>query len=116
RDGFQRLYDLPERVLPPEALAGPPPTRDEYARWATLRGVRARGALTEAAVAEMWRLGGGAAGVRPHADALIEAGELERVAVADGKAPLLVPAGAEPRGLGPSAVFLSPFDNLLWDR
>src|SRR5581483_3586306 len=115
RDGFQRLYDLPERVLPPEALAGPPPTRDEYARWATLRGVRARGALTEAAVAEMWRLKGGAAGIRPHADALIEGGELERVAVADGNAPVLVPR-EEPDGRPPSAVLLSPFDNLLWDR
>jgi uncharacterized protein YcaQ len=116
RESFQRLYDLPERVLPPELLNGATPTRDEYVRWATLRGVRARGALTEAAVAEMWRLGGGAAGIRPHADGLIAAGELERVAVADGKAPVLVPAGAEPGGRTPPAVFLSPFDNLLWDR
>ena len=116
RESFQRLYDLPERVLPPEALNGSTPTRDEYVRWATLRGVRARGALTEAAVAEMWRLAGGAAGVRPHAEALVAAGELERVAVADGKAPVLVPAGAEPGTRTPPAVFLSPFDNLLWDR
>jgi uncharacterized protein len=115
RDGFQRLYDLPERVLPPEALNGKPPTRDEFVRWATLRGVHARGALTEAAVAEMWRLQGGAAGVKPHADALIEEGEIERVEVADGKAPVLVPAG-EPAGGVPPGVLLSPFDNLLWDR
>jgi uncharacterized protein YcaQ len=115
RDGFQRLYDLPERVLPPEALNGATPTRDEYARWATLRGVRARGALTEAAVAEMWRLRGGAAGIRRHADALIEEGQIERLDVADGKVPVLVPAG-EPTGRVPPAVLLSPFDNLLWDR
>ena len=43
RDGFQRLYDLPERVLPPEVLEAPAPTEAEFIRWATLRGVR-RGA------------------------------------------------------------------------
>ena len=115
RDGFQRLYDLPERVVPPEALNGKPPTRDEFIRWATLRGVRARGALTEAAVAEMWRLKGGAAAVRPHADALREEGQIERLDVADGKAPVLVPAH-EPNTRVPPSVLLSPFDNLLWDR
>ena len=115
RDGFQRLYDLPERVLPPEALNGTTPSNDEFVRWATLRGVRARGALTEAAVAEMWRLRGGAATVKPHADALIEEGQIERLDVADGKAPILVPA-EEPAGRVPPAVLLSPFDNLLWDR
>jgi uncharacterized protein YcaQ len=115
RDGFQRLYDLPERVLPPEALDGPAPSKDEFVRWATLRGVRARGALTEAAIAEMWRLRGGAAVVKPHADALVEAGAIERLEVADGKAPILVPVD-EPEGRVPPAVLLSPFDNLLWDR
>jgi uncharacterized protein YcaQ len=68
RDGFQRLYDLPERVLGPQLNGRAVPTDDEYVRWATLRGVEARGALTESAVAEMWRLSGGAARVRPHAD------------------------------------------------
>jgi len=115
RENFQRLYDLPERVLPPEALAGDPPTRHEFVRWATLRGVEARGALTEKAVAEMWRLQGGVAGIRPHADYWIERGSLRRLEVADGGAPVLVPA-AEPSGTLPPAVLLSPFDNLLWDR
>lgn len=116
RDGFQRLYDLPERVLPAEILDGPVPSDDEYIRWATLRGVEARGALTESAVAEMWRLAGGAARVRPLADALVAEGALRRLEVADGKAPVLVPADAEPGGPVPPALLLSPFDNLLWDR
>jgi uncharacterized protein YcaQ len=115
RDGFQRLYDLPERVVPAEALNGETPTEDEFVRWATLRGVRARGALTEAAVAEMWRLKGGVAAIKPHTDALIEEGQIERLEVADGKAPVLVPTG-EPAARVPPSVLLSPFDNLLWDR
>jgi len=116
RDGFQRLYDLPERVLPPGLVDGAAPTDDEYTRWATVRGVEARGALTESAVAEMWRLKGGAARIRPHADALVAEGTLRRLDVADGKAPVLVPAGAEPGGPLPPALLLSPFDNLVWDR
>ena len=116
RENFQRLYDLPERVVPAVYLNGSTPTRDEYVRWATLRGVRARGALTEAAVAEMWRLAGGAAGVRPHADALVAEGLLQKLDVEDGKAPVLVPADTEPGGPPPQSVLLSPFDNLVWDR
>jgi uncharacterized protein YcaQ len=117
RESFQRLYDLPERVLPEDVLGGRVPSEDEYVRWATLRGVDARGALTEAAVAEMWRLTGGAAGVRPHADALIADGKLVRAQAADGKAPVLLPAdGPGADGPLPAAVLLSPFDNLLWDR
>jgi uncharacterized protein YcaQ len=116
RDGFQRLYDLPERVLPPELVGGAVPSDDEYTRWATLRGVRARGALTEAAVAEMWRLKGGVARIRPHADALVAEGTLRRLAVEDGKADVLVPADVEAGGSVPPALLLSPFDNLVWDR
>ncbi len=117
RDGFQRLYDLPERVLPTSVnVNGKIPSDDEFVRWATARGVEARGALTESAVAEMWRLPGGAARIRPHADALVAEGTLRRLAVDDGKAPVLVPAGVEPGGAVPPALLLSPFDNLLWDR
>jgi uncharacterized protein YcaQ len=116
RDGFQRLYDLTERLIPAEVLNTPALTRDEFVRWATLRGVRARGALTEAAVAEMWRVRGGAAGVRPHAEALVAEGKLLRLDVEDGKAAVLVPADVEPDGGIPPALLLSPFDNLVWDR
>jgi uncharacterized protein YcaQ len=116
RDSFQRLYDLPERLIPAKVLNAPAPSRDEFVRWATLRGVRARGALTEAAVAEMWRLRGGVAGIRQHADALVAEGKLHKLDADDGKAPLLVPADVEADGGGPPALLLSPFDNLVWDR
>ena len=115
RDGFQRIYALPEQVIPADLLSGPAPNRDEFVRWATLRGVTARGALTEKAVAEMWRLRLGAEGIRREADALVTSGLLERVAVTDGGPPVLVPAGSEPGDL-PGPVLLSPFDNLVWDR
>jgi uncharacterized protein YcaQ len=117
RDGFQRLYDLPERVIPRELLDTPTPTEDEWRRESSLRAVRARGALTERGIAEHCRFRGGVAGVRPHVDALVEQGLVRRVAVADGGPDLVVPMDATPTGHAPrAAVLLSPFDNLMWDR
>ena len=115
--GFQRLYDLPERVLPKEVLDAPTPDADTRDRELALRAVRARGALTEAGVVEHWRLAGGTARIRPHVDTLVADGRLERVRVDDGGADVLVAAGTgldQPRSS--AAVLLSPFDNLLWDR
>jgi uncharacterized protein YcaQ len=115
REGFQRIYALPEQVIPAGLLAHPVATREQFVRWATLRGVTARGALTDKAVAEMWRLPQGAAGIRPTADALVGDRLLERVAVDGGGPSVLIPAGSVP-GDSPAPVLLSPFDNLVWDR
>jgi len=117
RQGFQRLYDLPERVLPREVLDAPVPDEPDRLRELALKAVRGRGALTEAGVMEHWRLKGGVGRIRPVLDALVADGLLERLAVEDGRAPVLAPAGADLAPAAPSgAVLLSPFDNLLWDR
>jgi len=115
--GFQRLYDLTERVIPREILEAPLPDEQTRDRELTLRAVRARGALTEAGIVEHWRFRGGTARVRPHVDSLVADGLLERVRVEDGEADVLVVAGADLAPPRPSAAaLLSPFDNLLWDR
>jgi uncharacterized protein YcaQ len=116
RNGFQRLYDLPERVIPDEILGAPIPGEDEFLRALVLRAVRARGVLTEYGVVEHNRLRGGTARIRPHVDALVADGALERLEVADGGPPVLVATGPQPAGSTTAAVLLSPFDNLLWDR
>jgi uncharacterized protein len=117
RVGFQRLYDVPERVIPREQLESPVPTEDEFKRGFALRAIRARGALTERGIAEHCRFRGGAAAVRPHVDALERDGLVRRVPVEDGRAPVVVPAEAELDGAVPNGgVLLSPFDNLVWDR
>ena len=93
------------------------PDEDEVLRRLAVRAVRARGALTEAGLVEHWRLRGGTAGIRPHVDAVIAAGEVRRLAVDDGGPAVLVAADADPEAAAPAgAVLLSPFDNLLWDR
>lgn len=117
RQGFQRLYDLPERVIPKEILDAPVPGEEERLRALAAKAVAARGALTESGIVEHWRLRGGTKRIRPIVDALVADSVLERIAVEDGGAPVLVPAGMELDHAAPStAVLLSPFDNLLWDR
>jgi uncharacterized protein YcaQ len=116
RNGFQRLYDLPERVIPDEILGAPTPSEDEFLRALVLRAVRARGVLTDYGVVEHNRLRGGTARIRPHVDALVADGALERLEVADGGPPVLVATDPQPAGSATAAVLLSPFDNLLWDR
>jgi hypothetical protein len=115
--GFQRLYDLPERVLPREVVDARVPDEATRLRELATRAVRARGALTEGGVIEHWRLRGGTARIKPHVDALVDEGVLERVRVEDGGADVLVPADADLDPPRPTAAaLLSPFDNLLWDR
>jgi uncharacterized protein YcaQ len=116
RQGFQRLYDLPDRVLPRSVLEAPPPTHAEMERALVLRAVQARGALTESGIAEHYRFRGRTKTVAPAVQALAEAGAVRRVAVDDGRAPVVVAADAELDGAAAPPVLLSPFDNLLWDR
>jgi uncharacterized protein YcaQ len=117
RNGFQRLYDLPERVIPRALLDAPTPSEDEFRRRYALRAVEGRGALTEAGIAEHCRFRGGAAGVRPHVDALVAEGLVRRLKVDDGGPSVVVSAGAVIDGdVKRAGVLLSPFDNLLWDR
>jgi uncharacterized protein YcaQ len=117
RQGFQRLYDLTERVLPLAVLEAPEPAEPERLRELALRAVRSRGALTAAGVVEHWRLKGGAKRIAPALASLVEHSELQELDVEDGGAPVFVPAGADLAPAAPAAaVLLSPFDNLLWDR
>jgi uncharacterized protein len=117
RDGFQRLYDLPERVIPKQYLDAPVPSVDAFRRGYALRAVQGRGALTEAGIAEHCRFRGGVKAMRPIVDRLERDGLVRRVAVADGGAPVVVPAGAAVDGsVSRAGVLLCPFDNFLWDR
>ena len=117
RQGFQRVYDLTERVIPRAQLEAPVPPVDEVIRSFAEQAVQARGALTEAGITEHWRLRGGVARVRPVVAELVAEGRLRRLRVDDGGPDVLVSADAElDRPAQRAAVLLSPFDNLLWDR
>jgi uncharacterized protein len=117
RESFQRLYALPEQVIPQEYLDAPAPSEEEFVRGYVLRAVQARGALTESGIAEHCRFAGGIKAMRPVVDGLEREGLVRRAAVDDGGAPVVVPANARLDGAAPKGgVLLCPFDNMLWDR
>jgi len=116
RQSFQRRYDLAERVIPRAMLDAPTPDEDETLRTLALLAVRARGALTEPAIREHWRLKGGRARLHHHVLALVDEGLLREVHPDDGGQPLYVDGETELDGDLAPPVLLCPFDNLLWDR
>ena len=117
REGFQRLYALPERVIPRRYLEAKVPSDEAFVRGYLLRAIEGRGALTVAGIAEHCRFRGADRKLSPVIAALLEEGTLRKLEVADGGAPVFVCAGIaldpEPP---PGGVLLSPFDNMLWDR
>ena len=85
RRGFQRLYDLPERVLPPEVL-GARVSDEDAIRELTRRAATAHGIATEPDLRDYYRIRPPEASRRAVAE-LVEAGELAEVRVAGWPAP-----------------------------
>jgi uncharacterized protein len=114
RVNFERLYDLPERVLPAHVLEMPTPPADEAQRELLLFSARRLGVATEPDLGDYFRL--------PRADSkarlaeLVEAGALRTVAVRGWSAPAYAPADlAVPRRIRARAL-LTPFDSMVWAR
>jgi uncharacterized protein len=113
RRGFERLYDLPERVLPAEVLARRVDA-DEGARELIVRASAALGVATEPDLRDYYRL-------RPERSRqavaeLVEAGELEPVMVRGWQAPAYRHRDARTPRRITGAALLCPFDPLIWDR
>lgn len=113
RRGFERLYDLPERVLPPEVLAREP-AEDDAVRELVDRSARALGVATEPDLRDYYRLR--PAQSQPAVQQLVEAGSLEPVAVQGWRQRAYRHVDARtPRKVSGHAL-LCPFDPLVWDR
>jgi uncharacterized protein len=111
---FERLYDLPERVLPAETLNAPVVPEDEAVRRLIDLSARALGIASEADLRDYFRLPVDA--FKKAMPALIEEGVLIPAKV-DGwtiKAYRHRDTGA-PRKAGANTL-LSPFDPLVWER
>lgn len=131
REGNRRVYDLVERLFPPELLAERPVERDQR-RHKLLSRYRAHGMLGRSGSAELW-YGTAPAGRSPDRrdlptrgellSELVEAGSLVPVAI-DGvrgeryiladELELLAAGAVEPGGAG--VAFLAPLDPFVWDR
>lgn len=110
--GFERIYDLTERVLPAAVLDTPTPTVEDAHRELLRLSARAHGVASARSLKDYFRLRG------PVADAallsLVDEGSLLPVTV-DGQPAYLSPDAAVPRRVRRSAL-LSPFDPLVWER
>ena len=114
RRGFERVYDLSERVIPPAIYNQPTPPPEEAHRRLLMIAARAMGVATEADLRDYFRMPVAAA--KAGVAALVDAGELEPVAVKGWKQPAyLRPDAWMPRRIE-AAALLSPFDNLIWFR
>lgn len=110
---FQRVYDLPERLIDPEHLERPM-TREEGQNALILRAAKAMGIGTLHDLADYYRMSPRDAALR--VAGLVESGELSEVEVEGWEAPGYIVRGARlPRSIK-HASLLSPFDPVVWCR
>ncbi|MDD0975442.1 winged helix-turn-helix domain-containing protein [Pseudomonas fontis] len=114
RRGFERLYDLPERVLPGALLSQPCPGEPAAQRGLLLHAAGALGVATEKDLRDYFRFS--PAESRGRLEELVEDGQLQRCSVQGWSQPAYcLGAPRVPRTVIASAL-LSPFDSLIWDR
>jgi uncharacterized protein len=112
---FERVYDLPERVIPDAVRAQPTPPADEAQRQLLMLAARSLGVATVRDLANYYVIRPKAA--KQRVAELVEAGELIEVTV-DGwrETGYALPSRRPRRPTRAHATLLSPFDSLIWER
>ncbi|MEK0084343.1 winged helix-turn-helix domain-containing protein [Benzoatithermus flavus] len=114
RNGFERLYDLPERVLPEAILSAPTPDPADAQRELLRCSAAALGIATEADLRDYFRLP--VADARARLQELVEAGELVPVQVEGWRQPAYRAADITIPRRAQTTALLAPFDPLIWER
>jgi uncharacterized protein YcaQ len=114
RNGFERVYDLTERVVPATVLAAPTPSIEDAHRALVRIASRALGVATRADISNYFYLRADRT-TRSIAE-LIEQGELIAVAVEGwSERAYLATSARRPRRVDARAL-VAPFDSLVFDR
>jgi uncharacterized protein len=112
---FERVYDLPERVVPTAVLFQPTPSIEDAQRQLVLLAAGSLGVATIADLADYYRLK--TVPTKARVAELVEDGALVAVSVEGWREPAYTLAGARPRRpTRDHATLLSPFDSLIWFR
>ena len=115
RRNFTRYYDLPERVIPADALAADAREKEDAQRSLLLLSARAVGVGTAADLADYYRIR--MPDARPLLAELVGSGQLIEVAVEGWSKPAyMLPGASVPRSSPVARALLSPFDSLIWFR
>ncbi len=114
RGTFERVYGLPEKVLPRAILEAPTPSREEAHRTLYRMAASAMGVATAKDLRDYFRMP--VEGARARLAELVEDGSLIPVKVKGWRDPAYLDMAAQrPRRIDVAAL-LSPFDNLIWFR
>jgi uncharacterized protein YcaQ len=115
RRGFERAYDIPERVIPPSVLNTPTPAREEAQRQLLRHSIRSMGVATAKDLRDYFRLP--AAECKQRIIELTDAGDLVPVKVEGWRQPAFAdPALSRIPRWVKGAALLCPFDPMVWER
>ena len=115
RRAFERVYDVVERVIPPDVLARPLVPEHDARRLLLVEAARSLGVGTARDLVDYHRQK--LADAKDALASLVDDGSLEEVRVEGWKDPAYVVPGAKiPRGGCPDGRLVSPFDPLVWCR
>lgn len=117
REGFQKVYDLPERVLPAD-IDTRMPTEAEFQHYLVRTAIRAHGLVAEPEISYLRK--GMKAGVKARLGEMVEAGEVLQLHVAGQKQRYYTSAVAleelATQRVARNVHLLSPFDNAVVQR
>ncbi|MEM7207413.1 MAG: crosslink repair DNA glycosylase YcaQ family protein [Pseudomonadota bacterium] len=117
RDGFQKIYDLPERVLPDDVDTRAP-TISEYAAYLINSTLNAHGFATQKSFSYLRKGKNLRSAIETHLAASLDARELAADKLKSGATVYFRPESLDKRASRASAqaLILSPFDNLVIQR
>jgi uncharacterized protein YcaQ len=114
RQGFERLYDIPERVIPADILNRETPSEPDSIRALLDLSARAHGIGTEFDLRDYFRLP--VAETKRALAELVEEGTLRPVSVDGWKQPAYLHKDARLARKAGGTALLSPFDPVVWER